>query len=392
MKSLKIRQLGPINDAEVKLGDITVLVGPQASGKSLFIQMLNLVLDYPSIIKTLKSYGATIKNVEDLLAHYLGPDMAKIWKEGSEMIMDGKSFDLGSIISKRPRHSNNVAFYIPAQRVLIMEEGWPRPFLSLNSYPYVVRKFSEGLRLEMETGLGKDEYLFPKQNRLKSVITEKFQKSIFRNSVVKLETEFKKRLVLEVNGKQDMQLPISFWSAGQREFMPLLLGLFFLCPPSKVRRKGYIETVIIEELEMGLHPEAINDVMFAIMELISRGYRVILSTHSLHVVEMIWALEEMKKSGVSQSDKIKAFSKLFNVDITPGVKKIAANSLKKDYNVFYFKPEEENGQSITRDITSLDPSEADTAISGWGGLTEFSSNVADVVSGLHENESVDSEE
>lgn len=67
-----------------------------------------------------------------------------------------------------------------------------------------------------------------------------------------------------------MQLPIPFWSAGQREFIPLLLGLYHLTPSSRVPQKGKIKTVIIEELETGLHPEAINAVMLTVIELINR--------------------------------------------------------------------------------------------------------------------------
>lgn len=385
MDSLKISGLGPIDEVDVKIGDITILVGPQASGKSVFLQLLNLLLDYPAIIRTLKDYGFTIENIRDLLGHYLGLEMAKGFKDTGKIEIDQKEFDIARIMRARPRNFFKKAFYIPAQRVIIMEDGWPRPFLNLISYPYVVRDFSEGLRIEMEQGTGGERPLFPQENRLARVTREKIQQSIYRNASIRLETEIKKRLILEVNGNQEMRLPISSWSAGQREFMPFLLGLYYLCPPSKVARKGNIETVIIEELEMGLHPEAINGVMFSIMELINRGYKVVISTHSLHVVEIIWALEEIKKSGVNKPDKLRAFSKLFNIDNNAQVSKIAESSLEKEYKVFYFKPGEKRRLTVSIDITGLDPSEQDPAISGWGGLTEFSSSVVDVVAGVQDN-------
>lgn len=387
MESLKISRLGPIDEVDVKIGDITILVGPQASGKSIFLQILNLLLDYPSIIKTLRTYGFTIDNINDLLGHYLGSGMAKGFKDTGKIQLDEKDFDIARIMRAKPRNFDKKAFYIPAQRVIIMEDGWPRPFLNLISYPYVVRDFSEGLRIEMEQGIGSEKSLFPLENKLQRVIREKIQQSIYRNASIRLETEIKKRLVLEVNGNQDMRLPIASWSAGQREFMPFLLSLYYLCPPARVARKGDIETVIIEELEMGLHPEAINGVMFSIMELINRGYKVVISTHSLHVVEMIWALEEIKKSRVDQPGKLRSFSKLFNVDNNaPGVSKIAESSLEKEYNVFYFKPLGKNARTVSMDITGLDPSEQDPSISGWGGLTEFSSAVVDVVASVQDVE------
>ena len=42
---LRIENLGPIRQAEVAFGDLTVIVGPQATGKSIFLQTLKLVLD-----------------------------------------------------------------------------------------------------------------------------------------------------------------------------------------------------------------------------------------------------------------------------------------------------------------------------------------------------------
>jgi hypothetical protein len=36
---LRIENFGPIVEAEVEFGDLTVFVGPQATGKSLFLQV-----------------------------------------------------------------------------------------------------------------------------------------------------------------------------------------------------------------------------------------------------------------------------------------------------------------------------------------------------------------
>ncbi len=154
-------------------------------------------------------------------------------------------------------------------------------------------------------------------------------------------------------------------------------------PSGGATMKDSVETVIIEELEMGLHPEAITGVMFSIMDLIKRGYKVVISTHSLHVVEIIWAIEEIKKSGVDLRGKLMAFNKLFKIDKnSQGVQDIAEGIFNKEYKVFYFKPGEKTGQTESIDITGLDPSALDPSISGWGGLTEFSSNVVDVVAGV----------
>ncbi len=45
MKELKVANFGPIAKADVAFGDLTFLVGAQASGKSLFLELLKLVED-----------------------------------------------------------------------------------------------------------------------------------------------------------------------------------------------------------------------------------------------------------------------------------------------------------------------------------------------------------
>lgn len=57
MKSLSVRQFGPIKEGCVEFGDLTLLVGPQATGKSLFLQLLKLVIDAGGIKAELKRFN-----------------------------------------------------------------------------------------------------------------------------------------------------------------------------------------------------------------------------------------------------------------------------------------------------------------------------------------------
>jgi predicted ATPase len=49
VQRLALRNLGPIEAADLEFGDLTVLVGPQATGKSIALQFLKLLLDGASI-------------------------------------------------------------------------------------------------------------------------------------------------------------------------------------------------------------------------------------------------------------------------------------------------------------------------------------------------------
>ena len=55
--TLSFQHVGPIADAEIDFGDLIVLVGPQATGKSIFLQFLKLLLDTGAIFRILRKNG-----------------------------------------------------------------------------------------------------------------------------------------------------------------------------------------------------------------------------------------------------------------------------------------------------------------------------------------------
>jgi hypothetical protein len=142
-------------------------------------------------------------------------------------------------------------FYIPAQRVLTWRDGWPRPFADYSQGdPFAVRDFSERMRLLMELEFVKGDLLFPKPNRLKAIYRDLMKANLFGGFELKVDrSRAQKRMVL--HQEQGDDLPFMVWSAGQREFMPLLLGLYWLMPPARLTKRDGCEWVIIEELKWG---------------------------------------------------------------------------------------------------------------------------------------------
>ena len=256
-------------------------------------------------------------------------------------------------------------FLVPAQRVLAMRDGWPRPFSDYSpGDPFSVRDFSEQLRGLVEREFGGVPELFPQERRLKSEFRDLLRRHVFGDFHLKVDKVRQKRLVL---GTDAAPLPYMVWSAGQREFVPLLLGLYWLMPPAKVARRGNIEWVVIEELEMGLHPRAISVVVLMVFELMKRGYRVCLSTHSPQVLEAVWVLKHLKANGGSPADLLAAF----DAPCTQAMQNVAKAVMEKAVKVIYFDRE----TGTTRDISDLDPGEEEAGRAGWGGLTEFSGRV-----------------
>jgi len=69
--------------------------------------------------------------------------------------------------------------------------------------------------------------MFPLDRRLKKPLRDSVDQAIFHGARMELdESQLQRRIVLTINGAK---LPYMTWSAGQREFMPLLLGLYWLC-------------------------------------------------------------------------------------------------------------------------------------------------------------------
>lgn len=377
MKTINIENLAQIEKAKIEVADFTVFTGAQATGKSIVLQLLKLIADGDDIAKEIKRYGYDWDHKwSQFLELYFGEGMHHIWNKSTKVTVDDveKNFDEDLYKKGNPRKES--VFLIPAQRVLTLKGGWPRNFGDYESTdPYVVKAFSENIRRLMEAGIGTGEApVFPQKGRMRALFRSKLDESIFNGASVTLDKSgFRKRIVLDVNGAK---LPFMVWSAGQREFMPLLLGLYWLMPSSRTTKREGIDIVIIEEAEMGLHPKAISSLVLLFLELIYRGYRVILSTHSPVILDVIWAITEIKQSNADPS----LLMELFDLPKSAGIKELCETIVhKKRFKSYYFD-KKSDGKVAVKDISTLDPGDDDITVSGWGGLTEFSGKASDIVS------------
>lgn len=365
--TLKMRNLGQIKEASLTFGDLTVLVGPQATGKSIALQLLKLMVDAGQVQEEMGRYGLDWEHkLPEFLDIYFGEGMRSIWREGNTSIeWEGKSVDLRQMARRKRPNKKESLFFIPAQRVLALRDGWPRPFTDYApGDPFAVREFSENLRVLVEQEFGSSGDLFPQQRRLKRELRDLLQKHVFSNFHLKVDKfRSQKRLVLGPAEAKEA-LPYMVWSAGQREFVPLLLGFYWLMPPTAVSTRDHIQWVVLEELEMGLHPRAIAVVLLLVFELVARGYRVCLSTHSPQVLDAVWALKHLKANGAAPE----ALLDIFEADNTQSMRKLAETVMEKTLKVFYF----DRKTGTANDISELDSSAEQDGDSGWGGLSEFS--------------------
>jgi hypothetical protein len=372
---LVIRDFAQISEASIAFRDLTVLVGAQGTGKSLVLQWLKAAIDGKYIVKTLREAGQEVsrKTLIDLI---FGVGMRSAWRDSSQVTLDGR--DVSPATIEKRGDGVEKLFFIPAHRSMLISDGWATPFQKLTSEtPVVARLFSQNLfeRFNAREGVR----LFPLDRVLKRVYRDLVNDAVFHGGTVGVEQneQLAKRLRLrfDAQGDRETSLPFMTWTAGQREFTPLLLGLYQLLTPRKQSKDPNIDWVVIEEPEMGLHPKAVTVVMLLVLDLLWRGYRVVLSTHSPIVVTAIWALQRLTATAAPYQLVCDAFS--VPTAYRKSLYAVASTALTKSFATYLLQYDGDRAAAI--DISSLDPGADDDAVSGWGGLAGFSSSFADAV-------------
>lgn len=380
---LSICNFGPIRKAEIDFGDLTFIIGPQASGKSLSLELMKLILDKRHIISTLRNYNYILSKTDarNILDWYFGEGLSRVFKKNTEIALGEVPFSRQDLLkavsnqeaSEMPRES---VFYIPAQRTLGIADGRPKNFMEYDaSTPYVLRKFSETLRLFMQGGLG--DTVFPLGNRLKRAVRQSINQTIFHDAKVVMDKNGEQRkMKLEIAGTR---IPFMAWSAGQREFMPLLLGIYCLSgPPTQVISRGDYRWVVIEEPEMGLHPRAIRSVLLEIIELVQNGYKVIVSTHSSLFLEFVWAFNRLRM--LSEDGFKNAMGEMFEVDMATVAASLFDGLRGMTVKTYYSAGSTTEKGVVFSDISALDVFSENVNMSEWGGLSSFASKVSEIVS------------
>lgn len=379
MENFKVENFGPIRHANVDFGDLTIILGPQASGKSLFLELFKLIKDKNHIVSTLKSYNYILEdsNSASLLEYYFGEGLSSLINQETSIKNNGKDTTSCMTDNLNSEHADQTesVFYVPAQRILSITDGRPKNFMEFDiSTPYPLRYFSETLRVFLQGGLGNPEVIFPIKPMQKNAISESINNSIFHNGeIIMDQSGGQRKMKMLIDG---VKLPFMTWSAGQKEFMPLLLAIYCLTASQTPKSPHKYEWVIIEEPEMGLHSRAIESIIIEIIELMRSGYRVIISTHSSIFLDFAWAMRELSYLNPPLLEK--ALCKLFNISPDSKIKDVFDGISHKKINAYYFSPTPEGVTTVN--ISSLDVMSDNPIISEWGGISTFASRASEIVS------------
>ena len=91
IERVRARGIGPVEEADIRLGDLTVFVGPQATGKSIILQLLKLLVDKPAIHETMRRFGLAQRGyIGEFLNLYFGEGMDSIWSDERSRLFLGQ--------------------------------------------------------------------------------------------------------------------------------------------------------------------------------------------------------------------------------------------------------------------------------------------------------------
>ncbi|MGE4239504.1 AAA family ATPase [Ramlibacter sp.] len=397
---LSIRRFAQIDAAEIDFGaegDLTILVGHQATGKSLILQWLKLVTDPISVRSDWEKFGSNWKTRDELrpLDLFFGEGMGKGYVPGTTSIrFNGKEVNLRTIFNRASgRRSGEEeepvesTYFIPAHRALLLTDGWPRNFQQhVPGTPYVARAQSERLARWLSDAESK---IFPIANRLPKELRDLFDEAIFHSATLDVDRSSpQSRLILKAG--QSSSIPYMAWTAGQREFVPLLIALYELMPSGgnpRLQKQGVanIRTVILEEPELGLHPKALFAVGIGILHLLARGYRVVVSSHSPLMVDFAWAINRLRVARSREKAGTRQMLDAFELRSTAPNKELVSRLSATKARTYYLAYSGSSGSSKSvkaKDISSLQTYSSDPDKSSWGELLKYSSSLAEVIGQL----------
>ena len=122
-------------------------------------------------------------------------------------------------------------------------------------------------------------------------------------------------------------------------------------------------------------PQAISALLITFLELMKRGYKVIISTHSPQILELVWAIQSLTDAKARPDALLRIFDLKSNAFFDDFTRVILE---EKTFKTYYFS--RQHNVVHVEDISTLSPENMDDAVSDWGGLTAFSTKVSETVS------------
>ncbi len=374
---LRAEHFAQLEAFDLTWGHLTILVGPQATGKSLVAQLWKWVLDKTFVYDVLKDYGFILDPHQPDFAPtfadaYFGEGLGRAaWRPQTRVWLQHEPWTP----RVRPHHywSLEQVLYIPAHRALCLLDSRPRPFRDFSAAdPFVLKHFSEQMRKSLEPALGQGVKLEAPDASQPAWLTAIWRQLYPDAAGIRLQVRQQWRIVQHLHGHA-APLPLMTWSSGQREFFPLLWAAQTTLMDTATPQA--YSWIVIEEPEMGLHTAALRAFLMLVAHWLTRGYRVILTTHAAQIVEFAWVLRQAQR--VHKATPTAAAVLKRYLDLPEATWRAL---LGREVRVYGFKRQ---GQKVhLKDISPLDAWSEDADEADWGGLTESATRAHEVVGQL----------
>ena len=284
MEKLSIRNFGPIEKADIDLKRITVLIGPQGSGKSTIAKIIGAYGDYTKLLK--KDWLADVF-IEKLKEDY---GLNSYFGRGTKISLKNANgeFDIDNSAAVTMVNEEDVPYgykipesiYIPAERVLI-------PLITENSFLFIREKIS-----------------MPKYITDFGILFQNARKNIKEHTIDFLDgvTYSYDDNIDKVKLKNGKVITLSESSNGIQTTLPLLIAVRYLSERAGAK-KGKNISFSIEEPELSLFPSTQNELLKFILQLIlPLDYHLVITTHSPYTLTALNNLIYAFQVGESKKD------------------------------------------------------------------------------------------
>jgi len=348
---LLIENFGPIKKADIDLRELTVFVGPQATGKSLAAQSLYFLRRYETLLLSLSD--APVKGTFTALEKWFGQDLPTYVTSKTKLYWNPSEPDEKSAseiywqdnqvrISQHLKHRYNTQHlfksaevYIPAGRTLysfLPPYSLTSRVLASQDWPGFILTFYETLGNTINWLRRQEKY---NHTPAKLFLEERI------NSIFKGRIHYSEETIALKMENGDILAPTNI-AAGQMEVWP-----FWAIVEAGLKSNRFDSAQIyFEEPEAHLHPLAQRSIMEMVAYLLRDGTRFLLTTHSPYILYAINNFLMIQKV----LDALKPLPENISPETALRSEQVAAYRFANDGNVYNI---------MDRDVGLIDESELD---------------------------------
>lgn len=293
---LKLNNFKCFQEAELNINNLTVLLGANATGKSSIIQSLVL---YLKAVNGASSEGESTISLYDDFGYDMGVIENLLYKRATNYnikITVGETI-VSSYIKEQQKLSDtlkvNTNYNDIKYSYLCAERIGPRNTVEYHNSktcgihgeytPYIIFK-------ESEAEADPNKWLGENRGETFSAQLDDWVQLIFPDIKVQASCQFNKIALLQVNSKGNWLIPTNV-GFGISYALPILVdGL-------RLKSGSWF---IVENPEAHLQPKAQTQIGYFLGNMAAAGLRVVIETHSEHVLEGVAAVTQKKLNGFSK--------------------------------------------------------------------------------------------